>query len=121
MAHIRIDRYLMNKNTCMSRISVDTRRDTNVEKTLRDYYGAEKPWRDNRRFVSCIPAGNYWLEPFKSKKFGDVWCFLSLTPTALQRQVVRNKNQAGGGKRYACLIHAGNSGDDVAGCLARLT
>lgn len=114
MAHLLIDRYLMNEKTCMSRICVNKKQ--GIAEAV--FYGVEKPWRDNRRFVSCIPAGNYLLEPFRSKKFGDVWCFISVAPTRMDYAVVRNKNNAAGGLRYACLIHAGNSGDDVAGCLA---
>ena len=28
----------------------------------------EKPWRDNKPFVSCIPAGMYEVVPFTSKR-----------------------------------------------------
>jgi hypothetical protein len=30
----------------------------------------ELPWRENRRQISCIPAGTYDLELWQSKKFG---------------------------------------------------
>lgn len=29
----------------------------------------ELAWRDNKPFVSCIPAGNYMIQPYTSKKF----------------------------------------------------
>lgn len=34
---------------------------------------AEPPWRDNQRGISCIPAGEYIVQPRQSPKYG--WCF----------------------------------------------
>ena len=102
----------MNRDATLSTIKIDN---LDQHATL---YGIEKPWRDNRRFVSCIPAGNYVLQPFNSKKFGKVWCFITVGVPRFENRVVRNKNDAAGGKRYACLIHAGNFGADVQGCLS---
>ena len=42
----------------------------------------ELPWKDNKRRVSCIPAGRYKLSFHKSPKFGD--CCL-VTPTEPER------------------------------------
>ena len=116
MAHLVIDRLKMTTKSTLSTIKIDTA-------PALQLFGVEKPWRDNRRFVSCIPAGNYSLEPFKSRKFGNVWCFVTEGVPRYEAAypahwVVRNKNDAVGGLRFACLIHAGNYGADVQGCLA---
>jgi hypothetical protein len=54
------------------------------------------PWRDNRRQVSCIPAGSYDVMPYLSPRFG--WVYL-LT------------NVFG---RSSILTHWGNYAGDVA-------
>lgn len=36
-------------------------------------YTAEPPWRDNQKGLSCIPSGEYLVQPRKSPKYG--WCF----------------------------------------------
>jgi hypothetical protein len=36
-------------------------------------YIAEPPWRDNRRGVSCIPAGEYVVRPRQSPRYGLVF------------------------------------------------
>jgi hypothetical protein len=33
----------------------------------------ERPWLDNRKSVSCIPAGNYYCRRVNSPKFGDTF------------------------------------------------
>ncbi len=33
----------------------------------------EDPWRDNEKFVSCIPAGRYKCQRVESPKFGDTF------------------------------------------------
>lgn len=35
-------------------------------------YSVELPWRDNKRWVSRIPAGEYALRPYSSKRFRRV-------------------------------------------------
>ncbi len=60
----------------------------------------ERPWRRNERRVSCIPEGTYPLRPYNSPKFQN--CF----------QVCDVP-----GRDYI-LIHAGNTADDVEGCIA---
>lgn len=36
-------------------------------------YVAEPPWRENRPNDSCIPAGEYLVEPYESPHFGKVY------------------------------------------------
>ena len=64
------------------------------------FWTVEKPWKNNAPFMSCIPAGLYKIGRVDSPKFGDVW---------------EIKNVVG---RTHILLHAGNSADDVVGCVA---
>ena len=57
----------------------------------------EPPWRDNRRNLSCIPAGRYLVQPHRSPRFGR--CLL--VPEVPDRTHI--------------LVHAGNVGGDVEG------
>lgn len=59
----------------------------------------ELPWKENRRRVSCIPAGTYPAFLHKSPKFGDsLW--------------VKNVPD-----RSEILIHKGNYNRDTLGCI----
>lgn len=55
----------------------------------------ELPWRDNRRQVSCIPAGRYACAITQSPKFGRVYLLQGVPG------------------RSEILIHAGNVAGDV--------
>lgn len=59
----------------------------------------ERPWLDNMRQLSCIPAGTYRCVPYSSKKYKDVWEVTGV--------IGRSK----------ILIHAGNKVDDTMGCI----
>ena len=59
----------------------------------------ERPWLNNERGKSCIPAGTYQCSMVKSPKFGVTW------------QV----NDVPG--RSAILFHKGNISDDSHGCI----
>jgi hypothetical protein len=59
----------------------------------------EEPWKDNKRKISCIPAGKYKCVKHNSAKYQDVW---------------RLENVIG---RDGILIHAGNTTDDIEGCI----
>ena len=60
----------------------------------------ERPWLNNEPFVSCIPAGKYQFKAYNSPKFPHVWEILNVEG------------------RDKILIHAGNSKEDVVGCIA---
>lgn len=70
------------------------------EKEIPICVSLELPWRDNIRNISCIPSGSYVCTRYLSKKFGE--CFI----------VNDVKNRAG------ILFHAGNTSDDIEGCIA---
>lgn len=70
----------------------------------------EQPWRDNRRFVSCIPNGSYLVRRHTSPKFGKCWAVLG-------NGLFLSQAEADQG-RYAILIHAANWPDQLNGCIA---
>ena len=59
----------------------------------------EDPWNDNRKQISCVPAGTYSFKKFNGTRFKDVW------------------DLQGVPGRSAILIHAGNTIDDTHGCI----
>lgn len=59
----------------------------------------ERPWKENRRGESCIPAGHYVCGRVDSPKFGNTW------------QV---RNVPG---RSEILFHSGNTFQDTHGCI----
>jgi hypothetical protein len=68
-------------------------------------YVLENPWLDNKRMVSCIPAGYYRLEPHVSPKYGN--CY------ALFGKNVGIDDE----ERTHILIHSGNIEKHTHGCL----
>ncbi len=69
----------------------------------------EKPWRNNRPSVSCIPAGNYELKPCLSPKFGETY-YLSNPELDV--------SHSGNTKRTHILIHKANKESQLLGCIA---
>lgn len=63
-------------------------------------YTIERPWLQNKPWESCIPDGEYALNPYSSAKYPDVW------------QVA---NVPG---RTHILIHPANYAHQLAGCIA---
>ncbi len=59
----------------------------------------ERPWLDNRKGESCIPAGTYLCKRVKSPKFGNTFEVTNVP------------------SRSAILIHKGNIMDDSHGCI----
>jgi len=74
------------------------------------FYTVEKPWVNNTPEISCIPSGDYILEPHESHKYGNVLCMVNN-----EKKVTHFKNTDS--KRFACLIHAANYERDVIGCI----
>ena len=65
------------------------------------FYTVEKPWKDNKPFVSCIPAGRYTITKGDSPRFGpNTWQVMDVP------------------QRTHILFHVGNTADDVVGCIA---
>lgn len=68
----------------------------------------ERPYLENKPFVSCIPGGEYYLKPMVSPKFGQTYFLKSVEAGAVGLQK---------GKRTSILIHPGNTIKDSTGCL----
>jgi hypothetical protein len=60
----------------------------------------ERPWKDNKPQISCIPDGLYVCKHFDGKRFKDVW------------EVTNVKG------RTAILIHQANYAAELEGCIA---
>jgi hypothetical protein len=67
--------------------------------TLPPIYTLEEPWRNNERRVSCVPKGTYECKPHTGLRFQNVWRLHGVP------------------NRDAILIHAGNTTDDIEGCI----
>jgi len=59
----------------------------------------ERPWLNNKPFMSCIPPGEYEVRWHKSPSKGECW----------KLHGVPNRSEI--------LIHVGNSVDDTEGCI----
>ena len=65
------------------------------------WWTVEKPWNNNQPFESSIPEGRYKMGRHDSPKFGkNTWHILEVPD------------------RSYILIHAGNTSNDVVGCIA---
>lgn len=71
-------------------------------------YTVERPWVDNRAFVSCIPSGDYYLTRHVSPRFGD--CAIIYGGTVSRYPDDRFQ-------RSSILIHPANRSDDLQGCI----
>lgn len=60
----------------------------------------ERPWLQNKPWESCIPDGEYALNPYSSSKYPNVWQVADVPG------------------RTHILIHAANYADQLAGCIA---
>jgi hypothetical protein len=65
----------------------------------------ERPWLDNKPYISCIPSGEYDLELFKSPKFFPRY----------NRLIYRLKDVE---NRSNILIHSANLMSELEGCIA---
>lgn len=80
----------------------------------------ERPWIVNPHGAggllreSCIPDGSYQVEPFDGSRFQDVYRLANHSLGVYE--ATRPAGQQWG--RTAILIHAGNTVDDVIGCIA---
>ena len=37
------------------------------------FYVAERPWRGNKKNISCVPIGEYICKKYQSRKFGETY------------------------------------------------
>ncbi len=65
------------------------------------FFTVERPWRNNEKWISCIPPGQYLLEPAIFRRGGYHTFEVSNVPN-----------------RDAILFHRGNTMADLAGCIA---
>jgi hypothetical protein len=64
------------------------------------FYTVERPWLDNKAFVSCIPDGSYKVKRFDSPKFGKAMWQITEVPN-----------------RTFIIIHLANYSHDLQGCI----
>jgi hypothetical protein len=76
----------------------------------------EKPWRNNIPFDSCVPEGEYTLEPFTRPNGDEVYRFYN--PELDVYQDEDDLAKLSENERYLCLIHSGNFERHVVGCIA---
>jgi hypothetical protein len=80
----------------------------------------ERPWikhdqyRAGTPFKSCIPAGEYGLEPFRSTKFGQTYA-LENAELGVFSHLDQCERE---GDRYGILIHVANWVNELQGCIA---
>ena len=73
------------------------------------FHTVERPWLDNKPFVSCIPDGEYKLIPFTRSNGDEVFALINDDIT---------KYKESHSTRYSVLIHKANISDELAGCIA---
>ena len=96
---LTLNRFYINNKVTIGRIKISNQAFCTIE----------RGWKDNQVNVSCIPEGEYSIYPHKSPKFGDVYIIFGGTVGYSVSDTV---------KRTHCLIHVGNSIEDVNGCIA---
>ena len=100
MKDLTITRYVSDiQQGCRGQLQVDGLR----------LHTIERPWIDNRPHISCIPTGEYYIEPTESPKYGDVWAIVG-------GSVSRHKTDYSA--RFACLFHPANYASQLEGCIA---
>jgi len=71
----------------------------------------ERPWLNNRRNVSCIPAGTYDLEQTIRGSGYETFALVNFDIGVTRYNSLDSL-------RFAILIHPGNFASDVEGCIA---
>ncbi len=71
-------------------------------------FTVERPWLNNEPFKSCIPDGNYALEPHDYGKYNGTFAIVGGTVSHQQEE---------GSERFACLFHSANRMSEVVGCI----
>lgn len=74
-------------------------------------FTVEQPWRNNKPYKSCIPAGEYQLVPHDSKKYGETWAMVN-------HDLSVSHYKEANIKRFACLFHKANYAKQLQGCIA---
>jgi len=74
----------------------------------------EKPWQNNKPFVSCVPHGTYEIVPFTRENGDNVY---ALYNPDLDVYVDADERPGDSG-RYSILIHVANWAEELMGCIA---
>ena len=74
----------------------------------------ERPWLMNQSNISCIPEGDYTIEPYDSPTHGE--CYIIYNESL---GVTKFKNDKG--LRWGILVHTANLVSQLAGCIAPAT
>jgi Family of unknown function (DUF5675) len=72
----------------------------------------ELPWEDNKRDVSCVPAGAYDLIPYDSPTHGATWRLHNAALNVYGTPFVPS------GGRSEIELHSGNWSRQLLGCIA---
>lgn len=72
-------------------------------------WSMEAPWRDNERFISCIPAGLYHLERHQGGKYRDTWAIVGNGVAHWETPDC---------DRYTCVLHAAKFARHLKGCVS---
>lgn len=96
-----LTRYLDNGETTLGELKITTEYQPAFEEynAIHNFFTCEPAWKDNQPNISCIPLGEYTVEPHISPRFGK--CLIV-------------KNVAG---RSHILFHAGATYLDTKGCI----
>lgn len=76
---------------------------------LEMFFTAERAWRYNRRFQSCIPDGSYNLVSHDSDKYPRSWALVGPGVSHVEMPGIA---------RYTCLLHVANWPWELEGCIA---
>lgn len=93
MTHVTVTRCVMSDQGTFGVLTID-------DDPLPTCFTCERPWKNNQRKISCIPAGTYQCIAFKSPKHGNVWLLKNVS----DRDMIE--------------IHAANRPSELEGCLA---
>ena len=69
----------------------------------------ELPWLGNAPTISCVPSGEYRLEPHESTHYENAWALVGGSVAHYPER---------GAIRSACLFHAANWARQLQGCIA---
>lgn len=71
----------------------------------------ERPWLNNAPRISCVPVGQYKLEPHDSDAHPNVWALVNHSLGVYHYADPK-------AKRTSILIHTANTADQLEGCIA---
>ena len=73
----------------------------------------ECPWKNNQRFVSCVPSGEYELDRHSGISYRNTWALVGETVSHYYDSKSLNNLE-----RYCCVFHVANKASELEGCIA---